>query len=61
MSLHRLKLWIAIVSLCAALTIGVLIAVMRIYEGEQQRVIYQRQEDLQKMTDGFSRLIGGTR
>ena len=59
MSLHRLKLWI--VGLCAALTIGVLIAVMRIYEGEQQRVIYKLQEDLQKMTGGFSRLIGGTR
>ena len=59
MSLHRLKLWI--VGLRAALTIGVLIAVMRIYEGEQQRVIYKLQEDLQKMTGGFSRLIGGTR
>jgi hypothetical protein len=61
MSLQRLKLWMVIVSLCAALTIGVLIAVMRIYEGEQQRVIHQHHEDLQKMTGGFSRLIGGTR
>ena len=61
MSLRRLKLWIVIVGLCAALTIGVLIAVMRIYEGEQQRVIHQHHEDLQKMTGGFSRLIGGTR
>jgi uncharacterized membrane-anchored protein YhcB (DUF1043 family) len=61
MSLRRLKLWIVIVGLCAGLIIGVLIAVLRIYEGEQQRVLYQHQEDLQKMTDGFSRLIGGTR
>ena len=61
MSLRRLKLWIVIVGLCAALIIGVLIAVLRIYEGEPQWVIHQRQEDLQKMTDGFSRLIGGTR
>ena len=61
MSLQRLKLWTVIVGLCAALIIGVLIAVLRIYEGEQQRVTHQRQEDLQKMTDGFSRLIGGTR
>jgi hypothetical protein len=56
-----IKLWIVIVGVCAALIIGVLIAVLRIYEGEQQQVIHQRQEDLQKMTDGFSRLIGGTR
>jgi hypothetical protein len=61
MSLRRLKLWIVIVGLCAALTIGVLMAVMRIYEGEQQQGIHHRQEDLQKMTDGFSKLIGGTR
>jgi hypothetical protein len=61
MSLQRLKLWIVIVGLCAALIIGVPITVLRIYEGEQQRVIHQRQEDLQKTAEGFSKLIGGSR